>query len=311
MDQESLVGTLAFYIPPFLRYAGGIARQMRRFNISLQNKASTNAYSDALTLADLSIQELLVAALRDGDPLFRACRLDAEEQTGDLFRFSDKSDYTIAVDPIDGTKKYRDTTADGYSVILTLRTKTTVLYSVVYLPETGNDGSWLEIRGNRITCGPDDHSRTAIEALQGLPRFNAPGRKDSTLIYLLGFQGNDPAKAKILKQKGYDVVLIDDLQEQGNIYTMFTDGRVGGVLIHTPNVYDFPVLVHIARALGGDAIWVTTGEPIHFGTIWKDDRTDMLRLPGIVACAVDRNVLNRLCEISRTWDPARYAGEQC
>jgi 3'(2'), 5'-bisphosphate nucleotidase len=38
-----------------------------------------------------------------------------------------------------------------------------------------------------------------------------------------------------------------------------------------------------------------------------DERADMLRLPGIVACAVDRGVLQTLVNLSRDWNPERYA----
>jgi hypothetical protein len=33
----------------------------------------------------------------------------------------------------------------------------------------------------------------------------------------------------------------------------------------------------------------------------------MLRLPGIVACAVDRAVLRTLVDLARDWSPLRYA----
>jgi 3'(2'), 5'-bisphosphate nucleotidase len=71
-------------------------------------------------------------------------------------------------------------------------------------------------------------------------------------------------------------------------------------------VYDFPVSLHVARALGGDAVWVHSGEPVHFGEMWTDERADMLRLPGIVACSVDRHVRDTLCRLARDWDRRRY-----
>ena len=52
------------------------------FDIALSGKSSGSVNTDALTIADLTVQELLVAALRDSDSLFRRCRLEAEEATG-------------------------------------------------------------------------------------------------------------------------------------------------------------------------------------------------------------------------------------
>src|SRR5260370_14845437 len=121
MILEKLIDTLAIHLPPAMRWAGSVARRMRDFNIALEGKHSGSSNTDALTLADLTVQELLVVALRDGDPLFRQCRIEAEESTGDLARFAGDSEYTLALDPIDGTKQYRDKTGNGYSIILTLR----------------------------------------------------------------------------------------------------------------------------------------------------------------------------------------------
>jgi 3'(2'), 5'-bisphosphate nucleotidase len=83
-------------------------------------------------------------------------------------------------------------------------------------------------------------------------------------------------------------------------------GELGGVLFHTPNVYDFPVSLHLARLLGGDAVWVRDGRPVDFRELWLDERTNMLRLRGIVACAHDRAVLATLVDVARGWSPERY-----
>jgi 3'(2'), 5'-bisphosphate nucleotidase len=83
-------------------------------------------------------------------------------------------------------------------------------------------------------------------------------------------------------------------------------GEFAGSLIHTPNVYDFPVSLHLARILGGDALWVHNREPVHFCETWNDERASMLRLPGIAACSDNRETLAILCELARDWDPRRY-----
>ena len=78
MDLTRLINSLATHLPPAMRWAGSVARRMRSFNIALEGKHSGSSNTDALTLADLTVQELLVGALRDGDPLFRRCRIEAE-----------------------------------------------------------------------------------------------------------------------------------------------------------------------------------------------------------------------------------------
>src|SRR5579862_4296753 len=117
MDVFALTRSLSLQMPRILRWSGALARQLRKYNIALSGKNSGSANTDALTLADLSVQELIVGALRDLDPQFRQCRIEAEETTGDLARFAKEGDLVLAIDPIDGTKQYRDHTGNGYAVM--------------------------------------------------------------------------------------------------------------------------------------------------------------------------------------------------
>lgn len=303
MELERVVASLSRQLPPVMRWAGSVARRMRHFNIALEGKHSGSSNTDALTLADLTVQELLVGALRDGDPLFRQCRIEAEETTGDLARFAAEGKYTLALDPIDGTKQYRDKTGNGYSIILTLRSRDTVHYTLVFVPESGH-GAWVEVAGNRIVCGPDDPARTAQEVLQS---FSPVKRKSSETkkIYLIGFQQHDRAKAELVTQAGLTGVAADDCP--GCLYELLARGDYAGSLIHSPNVYDYPASLQLARVLGGDSLWVHNREPVNFDKLWMDERANMLRLPGIVATSPDRAVLDTLCALAKDWNPVRYA----
>jgi 3'(2'), 5'-bisphosphate nucleotidase len=304
MNLPELVEALSTSMPPALRWCGAVAKRLRSYNISLGGKTSGSANTDALTLADLAVQEILVAALRDTNPLFRRCRLEAEESTGDMERFASEGEYTIALDPIDGTKAYRDRIGDGYAVMLNLRSPETVHYSLVYLPEMGESGTWVEARDERIVCGADDLSRPAAAGVRSLPPIDPRTRPDSKNIYLIGFQHRDRERAQAVTAAGLNGYAPDDMP--GSIFPLFARGEFGGSLIHSPNVYDFPVSLHLARILGGDAVWAHNGEPVHFRELWNDDRADMLRLPGIVACSANRETLRILCQVAKDWSPVRY-----
>lgn len=301
---HEVAAALSLHMPEVMRWAGAIARQLRRHNIAVASKSSGSAHTDALTLADLTLQELLVAALRDRSPIFRQCRLQAEEVTGDVGRFASESELTIALDPIDGTKQYRDKTGDGYAVMLHLRDPRTVHYSLVYVPETGPNGTWVEAIGSRIVCGPDDPARSARGVLDSLTPINATNRPKSPNIYLIGFQQRDAERAAAVKCAGLNGFAPDEMP--GSIYPLLANGDFGGSLIHSPNIYDFPVSLHLARILGGDAVWTDTGEPVHFGELWLDDRADMLRLPRIVACSAEQETLATLQAVAQGWPQNRY-----
>ncbi len=75
------ISLLAAELPRAVRWGGALARQLRRHDIALGGKTSGSTDTDALTLADLSVQELLVAALRDMGPTVRRCRIEAERMT--------------------------------------------------------------------------------------------------------------------------------------------------------------------------------------------------------------------------------------
>ena len=301
---NALIQLLAAELPRAVRWSGALARQLRRHDISLGGKHSGSADTDALTLADLAVQEILVAALRDIGPAVRACRIEAEEASGDLGRFAEQSEWVLAIDPIDGTREYRDRIGRRYAVMLHARTAAAMHYSLVFLPEEGPEGTWLEVRGDRIVLGADDPTRAARAVLDSLPPVVPARARGSRRILVSGFLGREPERAGAVSAAGLDGVL--GSATPGSLYPLMASGYLGGALFHTPNVYDFPVCMHIARALGGDAIWVHDGARVDFRRIWRDERANMFRLPGIVACASDSSIIPTLVDVARHWSAERY-----
>ena len=302
--ESDLIQALREHAPRLLRWAGEIAKQLRKFNIQLDGKSSGSSNTDALTLADLTVQELLVCGLRDADPLFHRCRVEAEEANGDLGAFDEASDYTIALDPIDGTKYFSERSGNGYAVMLHLRTKTDVIYSLVYAPEMGDQGTWTEAFGHTVKTGLDNPRIPAEAWLRNMPAMDRASRPDSKQIYLIGFQQADRQRSEAVTAAGLRGVAPDDMP--GSIYPLLASGEFGGSLIHTPNIYDYPVALHISRALGGQSVWVHDGQPVDFHKTWMDERADMLRIPGIAATAVNPKTLKILIDLAKDWSPVRY-----
>jgi len=303
---EAVIAALREVSPDLLRWSGAIARRMRTFNVALTGKHSGNANTDALTLADLTVQELVVAGLRDRAPLLRQCRIEAEEENGDLQAFASESELVIALDPIDGTKYFQDRTGDAYAVMLHLRNASQVLYSLVFAPEQGPTGTWTQACGTAVKCGPDDPDISARECLELLPEIRPDQRPDSSNIYVIGFQQHDPVVAEEITRAGLKGFAPD--QMPASIYPLMATGAFGGSLIHTPNIYDYPVSQQLARIFGGNSIWAHDGQPVEFTRTWMDDRAGMLRLPGIVATADSPEKLRILAGLARDWSQDRYGG---
>ena len=287
-----------------MRWCGAVAKKLRQFNIAVEGKSSGSANTDALTLADLSVQELLVAALRDAAPVLKTCRIEGEESTGDMRLFSQDASLAIAIDPIDGTKQYRDRSGNGYSIIVHLHDEETPFYSLVFAPEMGENGTWVEVGPDSLRCGPDDTNQPARTILDHLPNLKNADRKHGKGVYLIGFQHRDAERAREVDGLQLQGRTSDEMQ--GSIYPLMATGEYIGSLIHSPNIYDFPVSMHIARLLGGDAVWAHNQQPVHYRELWMDDRADMLRFPGIVACSEDSSVNETLCNLATDWSQTRY-----
>ncbi len=305
---ESVIAELSRVLPPILRWSGAVARRLRQFDIAVAGKSSGNSNTDALTLADLSVEELIVAALRDADSVLRQCRIEGEESTGDMSLFADDAELAISIDPIDGTKQFRDRTGNGYSVIVHLHDAQTPLYSLVYSPEMGPAGTWTEVTETKIVCGPDDTTRPARTVLDTLPDLSCSHRRLGTGIYLIGFQEQDADRARQVDALGLQGRTSDEMP--GSIYPLMATGEYAGSLIHTPNIYDFPVSMHIARKLGGNAVRADNRQPVGYADLWMDERASMLRFSGIIACSEDPSIIDQLCGLASDWDQVRYARDR-
>ena len=130
--------------------------------------------------------------------------------------------------------------------MLNLRSVETVHYSLVYIPEVGPNGIWVEAVGNQIRCGDDDPNRPAIDVLRDLVPIDGNARPDSKTIRLSP-PLDTPEHLQVIADTGLEP--IKAVPASGNLYDLFARGAVSGQVIHTPNVYDFPVFLHIAPPL--------------------------------------------------------------
>ena len=74
-ELSEITRALSDHCPDILRWCGAIARKLRQFNVAIDGKSSGSSNTDALTLADLTVQDLAVAAMRDRSKILQSCEV--------------------------------------------------------------------------------------------------------------------------------------------------------------------------------------------------------------------------------------------
>ena len=118
-------------LAPALRQAASIARSLEG---RVSNRPKADEATDvkaALTIADTASQEALLIPLLEHFP---QVKLEAEEDTPSVSRFSDSGDALVVIDPIDGTLRFYLEAAGPYAVMIGLAIDDRYEASLVALP---------------------------------------------------------------------------------------------------------------------------------------------------------------------------------
>lgn len=113
--------------------AGRLALEMREDAKISQKMDSGIKEVDIVTSADLAVQEYILERLSKSK-ILKSCELLAEETTGFMDGYAEKSDLVLTLDPIDGTYLYA-TGKKMYKVIVGIHDKKNPLYTFCYFPE--------------------------------------------------------------------------------------------------------------------------------------------------------------------------------
>lgn len=175
---SDFVGTLA----PALRQAASIARALEGRVANRPKDGETTPVKAALTIADSAAQEALLVPLLEHFP---QVRLEAEEDTPSVARFSETSEHLVVIDPIDGTLHFYLEGSGPYAVMIGLAIEGQYRAGLVALPRErlyfgavrgagasswGSDGRSEPVllpasRGNRVLVSHDLPARV-IKRLQ-------------------------------------------------------------------------------------------------------------------------------------------------
>jgi fructose-1,6-bisphosphatase/inositol monophosphatase family enzyme len=118
-------------LAPALQQAASIARSLEGRVANRPKTGESTAAKAALTIADTACQEALLVPLVERFP---QVRLEAEEDTPSVARFSESGEALVVIDPIDGTLRFYLEGKGPYAVMIGLAIGNRYEASLVALP---------------------------------------------------------------------------------------------------------------------------------------------------------------------------------
>jgi fructose-1,6-bisphosphatase/inositol monophosphatase family enzyme len=263
---------LATLLPP-LRLAAGYARHIQNKIVSLPDKgdAATNPFSAALTDADLSIQTFVEVALLGAFPEIRFHGEEYEKSYNTkYFRaidFGEAGDYLVTLDPIDGTRFYKDG-HPSYQIIVTVLN--TDNYEAVLAISPAYDEYYYGLRGQGTFKGP------LSADFEDCPLLKLSAPSNRVMV------GSRLAALKPVLSDRYEVTSIsEDYSTAVRVPTVngILTGELAGVVLAMGQLIDGAALAFLARE-AGYIVTNLAGEPLPPLV----NHTDY-RLPGLIMAA--------------------------
>lgn len=261
---------------PTLRLAAHYARQVQPKILALPEKSGMdNHFAEALTDADLAIQNLVEVALLAHFPEIRFFGEEWEKSGNTQFfratTLGESGDYLVALDPIDGTRFYLDG-HDNYQIILSVLNDDEFEAAIALSP--AQNTYYYALRREGAFTGSLANSLTECRALQ-------VNRQEPDTILL----GWGMGVLQSFLNEHYTVIdVTTDYSNQKPIPNVngLLSNRLGGAVIRTGNFIDGAALAFIAQEAG---YRVTTHEGMPLPPLYQCSN---YHRPGIVIAASDK-----------------------
>ncbi|MGB3496410.1 MAG: inositol monophosphatase family protein [Elainellaceae cyanobacterium] len=227
---------------PFLQGAAAYAQQIQATINALPSKDSDNPFAAALTSADLSIQTLVEVALLGAFPDIRFYGEEYEQSYNTAYfrsiELGDTDDYLVTLDPIDGTRFYKDG-YPNYQIILTILNTDDYEAVIALSPAYGSFD--VAFRGQGTLRGQIDQGLVSAVPYQ-VKRTNLP--------IFLGTTMGDLAKGLGDRHSIIDVQ--QDYSTETRIPNVngILNGELSAVAIRTGKFIDGGALAFLAREAG-------------------------------------------------------------
>ena len=147
MQDTSFSSDFVRTLAPALQQAASIARSLEGRVSNRPKAGEATAVKAALTIADTASQEALLIPLLEHFP---QVKLEAEEDTPSVSRFSESGDALVVIDPIDGTLRFYLEAKGPYAVMIGLVIGDRYEASLVALPREQLCFDAVRGRGARV-----------------------------------------------------------------------------------------------------------------------------------------------------------------
>ncbi len=234
-DLESLVD----YYLPLLVTAGDYAKAIQSRIAGPGDKSGGNAWAQALTDADLCVQNYLEVATLAHDSQLGFCGEESSQSANTRY-FDVDAKIVVHVDPINGTFLYQNQ-RDGWDIILNIACNKNLRVVISYMPA----------RGQFYVC-VDGDARFGNRNEAQLAKMHALQTQTGSRV-CLSYQAPEVVTALKPSFEAFDLIADDDPQRGvDNLNELFT-GRLDAFACRQGDLLDWGAVAYIVASAGGYA----------------------------------------------------------
>lgn len=238
MNAPALRDLVDYYLP-LLVVAGDYAMAIQPRVRGPESKPGINPWTQAITDADLAIQNCFEVATLARDPSLGFFGEEFEQSANTVY-FSDGAETVVSLDPVNGTFLYQGG-RDGWDIMLSVSHAGRLRAVISYMPARGV--FYLAVDGEALTGHRDQPGLDAMQALAMPPAQRA----------CLTYRAPDVVAALRPAFDAFDIVVDDDpARGLDNLNALFT-GDIAAFVCRGGDMLDWGALSYVVAAAGGVA----------------------------------------------------------
>jgi fructose-1,6-bisphosphatase/inositol monophosphatase family enzyme len=262
-EPDDLIVSLVEFYLPLLVTAGNYARRIQSSLERPQQKNGANAWTRALTDADLMVQNFIEISTLSHQPGIGFFGEESAQSVNTKY-FPAAAETVVHLDPINGTYLYENQRS-GWDIVLSIRHANRLVAALSYMPVRGR--FYIAIEGLGALTG--DQRTLRIEDMDPLSTQTGSNR---CLLY----QAPEVRERLSGSLECFDIVEDDDpTRDVDNLNDLFT-GKLDAFACCQGDLLDWGATAFIAAHAGGCASYLNGSEFSAFTAFDPEEKADML-----------------------------------